>query len=264
MRQGKRSFSQSHSSRKPPSGLSSDIVYGKNPVREAYQAGRRKIHEILLAGNPTLWQKEALVAEATARRIPVQFVNSHRLDDLTQGGIHQGVVARVAPYPYQELSNLIAKGAEKSLLVILDSIQDPQNLGAICRAAKALGAGAVIVAQDHTSPISAVVCKASAGAVEHLDIVRVVNLARAMEELKKNGYWLYGASLEPQSQDLDKIDPAAKSVLVLGAEGAGLRRLVAETCDVLVKIPMVGGFESLNVAQAAAILIYGFGKKINV
>lgn len=258
MRYGKRPFSQFPPSRKTPSGSSSDIIYGKNPVREALQAGRRTIHEILLVGNPASWQKEAWVMAAAAKRIPVQFVNDHRLDDMTQNGVHQGVVARVAPYPYQELSNLITKDKEKSLLVILDSIQDPQNMGAICRAAKALGAGAVIVAQDHTSPISGVVCKASAGAVEHLDIVRVVNLARAMEELKKNGYWLYGASLEPQSQDLDKIDPAAKSGLVLGAEGTGLRRLVAETCDVLVKIPMVGGFESLNVAQAAAILIYKF------
>lgn len=248
-----------HKKLNPPAGSSLEIIYGKNPVWEALQAGRRKVHEILLAGNPTAWQKEALVVDATARHVPMQFINGHKLDDLTQDGVHQGVVARVAPYPYKDLSGVMTtQTSEKSLLVILDSIQDPHNLGAVCRAAKALGARAVIVAQDHMAPVSSVVCKASAGAVEHLDIVRVVNLARAMEELKKHGYWLYGASLEPRSQDLDKIAPATKSVLVLGAEGAGLRRLVAETCDVLVKIPMVGGFESLNVSQAAAILIYKF------
>jgi len=241
-----------------------DIIYGKNPVCEALRARRRKVLEILMADDPKRLKDSPIVKLAGAQGVTIKQMDIRELNFLTHDGVHQNVVARVQHYPEYLLNEIFENGAEKNLVLVLDCIQDPQNFGTLCRSALAFGVKEVIVPKDRSAPISSVVCKASAGAVEHLKIISVTNLVRAMEELKKHEYWIYGASLEDRSVSLQKLGPAPKTALVLGSEGKGLRRLVAETCDELVKIPMAGDFDSLNVAQAGSVILYDFGRKIFV
>ncbi len=236
-----------------------DLIWGHNPLEEALRAGRRKIHEVLLSGKER--DENPLIDQLLKRGIPYRFVGRPDLDRLSRDGVHQGVLARMAPYPYVEMPDLL-KAEAPSLIVVLDGVTDPQNFGAICRSALAFGVSGLVLPKDNAAAVTGNVAKASAGAVEKLKIARVVNLVRALEAFKEAGYWIYGASLTDTSVDIAKVNPGQKAVIVLGAEGKGLRRLVAETCDQLVKIPMPGGFESLNVAQAATLFFYEFARKM--
>ena len=220
------------------------ILYGRNAVREALR-GRRAVHEAWATGKAAGldWLEGVAVqvedAEALARRC-----GSHD---------HQGVCARVDPYPYADAGSLLA--ADDALVLCLDEIQDPRNLGAICRTAEAAGCAGVVIHERGGAEVTPVACKASAGAVEHLAVAKVRNVADWLAEAKDAGAWVYGASAE--GGPYTDPDYGGRVVLVLGAEGRGLRPRVAAACDALVALPMSGRVASLNVSAAAAALVYG-------
>ena len=228
------------------------LVYGINPVSEALKARRvsRLVHE--RGGGPRV---DALVSRAHELRIPIETVDRRALDKLTRGGVHQGVAADLQPLPAYTLDELVSEAAGPALLVVLDSIEDPQNVGAILRSADAAGAHGVIRQARHAAPLDGATAKASAGAVSHVRIATVVNIARAIEELKTLNIWTIG--LDAGAADAyDQVDYRLPTAFVVGAEGTGLRRLVRETCDRLVSIPMQGGVASLNVSVAAAVALF--------
>lgn len=247
---------------RPPQGDWPDLIYGKNPVTEVFRAGRRKVLELMTNESFEQFKKNPLYKFAQQHGVDVHETPSQELSRLAQGGVHQGFVARVERYPQYGLSEITKAGNEPRLILALDCVQDPQNFGTLCRSALAFGVKEVLVPQDRSAWVTGTVCKASAGAVEHLKLIKVTNLVRSLEELKKSEFWIYGASLDADSVGLSKVDPGHKSVLVMGSEGKGLRRLVSETCDQKVKIEMLGDFDSLNVGQAGTVLLYDFMKKI--
>ncbi len=224
-----------------------EIIYGIRPVVEALRSGRRKVFEILDA------VEDGEVAEAArSRSVAVKRVSRQQVEDLARGGVHQGVVARVEPYPYSGLDEILA--TPEPLVLILDGVTDPRNLGAVLRAADGAGASGVVVPKDRSVGVTAAAAKASAGASEHVRIARETNLRRAIDRMKEAGLWVYAAEVGGMLHtQLDLSGPVA---LVLGSEGRGVRRLVREGCDGTVSIPMLGAVESLNVSVAAAVLLY--------
>ena len=218
------------------------ILYGRNPVREALR-GRRGVRRI--------W---AAVELGWLEGVEVERVAAARLEELCGSPDHQGVCAEAEPYPYADPDGLLA--ASDALVVCLDQIQDPQNLGAVCRVAEAAGAAGVVIPDRRAAEVTPAVCKASAGAVEHLPVARVRNVADWLGAAKETGAWVYGASADAR-MGYDEPDWSGRAVLVLGSEGRGLRPRVAAACDELVSLPMDGRIESLNVSTAAAALLYG-------
>ena len=226
------------------------ILYGRNAVHEALRAGRRRTFEIwataaAIEGEEWLRDPGVPVHVATTADI------SHRAD--SEG--HQGVCASVEGYPYFGAHELLTQ--PDPLIVALDEVQDPQNLGAICRTAEGVGATGVVIPERRAAEVTPAVCKASAGAVEWLPIARVRNLADFLGEAKGAGCWCYGAAAGPDSIPYLEPDWTGGVVLVLGAEGKGLRPRVAGACDGLVALPLRGKLDSLNVSAAAAALLYG-------
>jgi 23S rRNA (guanosine2251-2'-O)-methyltransferase len=216
------------------------VIYGRNPVREALR-GKRKVHRIW-ATSADDW--------APAK---VTVVSAEEIEERAESDAHQGVCALVDPYPYANAAELLKQ--TDPLFVALDEITDPQNLGAVCRTAEAAGATAVIIPERRSAEVTAAVCKASAGAVEHLPIARVKNLADFLAEAKEKGCWVYGAAAEATTR-YDQPDYTGGIVAVLGAEGKGLRPRVASMCDDLISLPLRGRIESLNVSATAAVLLY--------
>ena len=207
-----------------------DVVYGRRPVAEA-RRGRRRVRRVWTSGD----------------------LEQGELNRLAGSSDHQGVVAEVDPYPYADPGALLE--APEALVVALDQVQDPRNLGAIARSAEAAGAEGVVIPSRRSASITPAACKASAGAVEHLRVARVTNLASWLGVAKEAGAWVYGAeagAAAPHTQ----ADLSGKVVLVLGGEGKGLRRRVADSCDLMVSIPVRGRVASLNVAAAAAVLLF--------
>lgn len=225
--------------------VASVILYGRNPVREALR-GRRRVARV--------WATVRAAREpwlATAPR--VQVVSSDEIESRAQTTTHQGICAEVPPYPYAGEDELFARA--DPLLVALDGIEDPQNLGAICRSAECAGADGVVIPERRAAEITPAVAKASAGAIEHLRIARVRNLADFLEQAKRRGCWCYGAAADAP-REYRQVDWTGGAVLVLGGEGRGLRPRVASVCDELVGIPLHGRLDSLNVSAAAAVLLY--------
>jgi 23S rRNA (guanosine2251-2'-O)-methyltransferase len=185
--------------------------------------------------------------------VRVDAADDAELGQLCGSPDHQGICAQAAPYPYVEPDSLLA--ADDALVLALDQVQDPRNLGAICRVAESAGAAGVVIPERRSAEVTPVVCKASAGAVEHLPLARVRNVADWLAWAKEAGAWVYGASAD--GVPYERPDYAGKVVLVLGSEGRGLRPRVAQACDELVALPMRGRIESLNVSAAAAALVYG-------
>lgn len=222
------------------------IVYGRNPVREATRGPRavRRVWATKNAGRePWLASGDVAVIISTADEVEHRCGSSE----------HQGVCAEVSEFRYAEGTDVLA--AAGALIVALDEVQDPQNLGAICRSAECAGATAVVIPERRSADVTAAVCKASAGAVEHLPVARVRNLADFLAEAKGAGSWCYGA--DPHASIAhDSLDYTGSVVLVLGSEGRGLRPRVAATCDALVSIPVLGRIDSLSVSAAAAVLLY--------
>jgi 23S rRNA (guanosine2251-2'-O)-methyltransferase len=224
-----------------------DQVYGRRPVREALR-GRRQVLE--------LWAGErALAAEPWLNEAPlkVQVKAERELSEAAGTRDHQGVVAWTEPYRYADAWELASD--ERALLVCLDRVTDPRNLGAVCRSAEGAGATGVVVPSHGSAAVTPAVAKASAGAVEHVPVAVVTNLARYLKEIKRDDLWIYAATGDA-GQSLWETDLTGGVVLVLGAEGKGLRPLVRRTCDAAVSIPLAGQVESLNVSVAAALLLY--------
>jgi len=206
------------------------------------------------AGGPRL---QEIIDLARERSVPVRFEPREALDRACHGAVHQGVVAFGAAQRYAGLEQVLA-GAE--LLVLLDGVEDPHNLGAIVRTAHAAGASAVLVPERRAAGLTEAVAKAAAGALEHLPVVRIGNVTRTLEDLKTRGFWIYGLD-ERASQLYSEADYARPTVFVLGAEGRGLHELVKKHCDALVRIPMAGTISSLNVSVAAGIVLFEWRRK---
>ena len=227
--------------------MKQEIIYGIRPVIEALRSRRREVYEILDASG-----SEEVSSEARKHGVPLEKAPRHRVDELARGGAHQGVVARVGPYPYSGLDEILA--VEDPLVLVLDGVTDPRNLGAVLRVADGAGAAGVVIPKDKAVGVTAVAVKASAGAGEHVWVARETNLRRAVDRMKQAGLWVYAA--EAGGDSYADVDLAGPVGLVLGSEGRGVRRLVREGCDGTVSIPMLGPVGSLNVSVAAAVLAY--------
>ena len=228
------------------------IIYGINPVLEALRAGRVKA---LRVGNRADDRLKQLLALAAERGVPVRRVPADALERESRRGVHQGVVAEIEKAAGYSLDEIVRGASGPPLLVVVDGVEDPHNLGAILRTADAAGADGVIVQSRRSAALDGVAAKASAGAVAHVKIAEVVNIARAVEELKEAGVWTIGLAGEG-ADAYDAIDYTLPTAVVVGAEGAGIRRLVRERCDRLASIPMRGHVSSLNVSVAAGIVLF--------
>ncbi len=237
-----------------------ETLYGRQAVRECLRAGRRKVYRLFLAqGTKQGGVVAEIEAAARGQGATVQEVERRRLDEISGGANHQGVAAEADPYPYADLDALLGgaeRGDESPFLLLLDCLQDPQNLGTLLRTAEVVGVHGVVIPERRAASITPAVVNASAGAVEHLRVVRVTNLVRAIERLKKSGVWVVGLEDVPTAQVYDAVDLDMPLALVVGSEGQGLRRLVRERCDLLVRLPMRGQIESLNAAVAGSIALY--------
>ena len=227
--------------------MKQETVYGIRPVVEALRSGRRKVFEVIDAvGN------EEVAKAAAACGLHVKHASRQRVEELARGGVHQGVAAHVEPYPYSGLEEILS--TPEPLVLVLDGLTDPRNLGAVLRAADGAGAGGIVIPKDRAVGVTAAAVKASAGASEHVRVARETNLRRAVDTMKGVGLWVYAA--ETGGTPYTRLDLAGAVALVLGSEGRGVRRLVREGCDGTVSIPMLGAVESLNVSVASAVLLY--------
>jgi 23S rRNA (guanosine2251-2'-O)-methyltransferase len=222
---------------------SQDVVYGRNPVREALR-GPRHVHRVW--ATPAAARHEDWLSEA-------ETASEGELTHLC-GPDHQGVAAEVDPYRYADPESLLA--AEDALVVVLDEVQDPRNLGAVCRVAECVGAAGVVIGERRSAAVTPVVCKASAGAVEHLPVARVRNVADYLARAKAAGAWVYGASAS-DAVPYDRPDYSGRVVVVFGSEGKGLRPRVRAACDEQIALPLRGRLDSLNVSAAASAVLYG-------
>ena len=229
--------------------MKQEIIYGLRPVVEALRSKRREVYEIL----DSVGDKE-ISSEAAARGVSIKRVPRNRVEELARGGVHQGVVARVGPYPYSGLEEILA--APNPLVVVLDGVTDPRNLGAVLRAADGAGVSGVVVPKDRAAGVTPAAVKASAGASEHVLVARETNLRRALEKMKEAGVWAYAAKGGASSSAYTDLDLSGPVAFVLGSEGRGVRRLVREGCDGAVSIPMRSAVSSLNVSVAAAVLLF--------
>lgn len=233
---------------------------GPQSVREALRAGRRQVDRVLLARETSAKGTTADILDlCQARAVPVGETDRRELDALCGPLTHQGVAARATVYPYAAPEQILHRAhalGQRPFLLALDSVQDPQNLGAILRTAEAAGVHGVLLPSRRAASVTAAVSRASAGAAEHLLVARVTNLVRALTALKDDGLWIVGVEQHPEAQSYERVDLDMPLALVVGGEGSGMRRLVAETCDLLVSLPMRGQVGSLNVSVAAAIMLY--------
>ena len=227
------------------------IIFGINPILEGLRAGRVTAVRVAERQNERL---KALLALAAAQRVPVQIVGADVLVKQSRGGVHQGVVADVGVREEYSLEDLVT-GVASPFLVVLDGIEDPHNVGAILRTADAAGVNGVVMQSRRAAALDGAAAKASAGALAHVRVAEVVNIARALDALKELGVWTVGLAGDAPLR-YDAVDLTGPIAIVLGAEGAGLRRLVREKCDFLASIPMQGHVESLNVSVAAGVMLF--------
>jgi 23S rRNA (guanosine2251-2'-O)-methyltransferase len=235
-----------------------EILYGIHAVEEALRAGRRRFDHVLVARERQDDRLAGLVAGCRQAGIRVRQEARDQLTQVAGTAAHQGVVAMVRPQEFLAIEDLFEprpSALDARLLLALDGVEDPQNLGALLRVADGAGVDGVILTERRSAPLSPAAVKASAGAAEHLRIARVVNLVRALEDLKRNNLWIIGLD-ERGATEYDQFDMTGNCVLVLGREGAGLHELVRRTCDHLLRIPMAGGVSSLNVSAAGAVVLY--------
>lgn len=250
-----------------------EIIYGRNAVTEALKAylqqnssnkNNKSFSKIYLADG--LESKEAgpvgeitrLLASPALRNVPITRLPRLQLDKLTNGANHQGVAAEVTPFRYTDFNSFLelARTKENCLFLMLDYLQDPQNLGTLLRSAEATKVDGVILPERRAAGITPAVRNSSSGAVEWLQVAQVVNLARAIEQLKEAGVWVAGLEDEPKASPYDKANYTGKLMIIVGAEGPGLGRLVREKCDFFIKLPMLGHIVSLNAAVAGSIALY--------
>ena len=228
------------------------IIYGINPVLEALRSGRVDAVRISHRGDARV---NAVIDAAKRAGVAIKRVDANELDRAAKGGVHQGVVASMQDRESLSAEDLIQGATGAPLIVVLDGVEDPHNVGAILRTVDAAGASGLVRQERHAAPLGGATAKASAGAVSHVKIADVVNIARALEELKEAGVWTVGLAGDAAKR-YDEIDYTLPTALVVGAEGAGLRRLVRERCDWLVSIPMKGHVQSLNVSVATGVVLF--------
>lgn len=241
--------------------MKENLIYGRNPVLEAMD---NDVEVLYIQKGKQDGSIKKIIGRAKDLGIPIKVRDRGRLNSMAEGANHQGVIAYKSSYTYSTVEEILdyakSKG-EDPLVILLDELEDPQNLGAIARSAQALGAHGLILTKHRSAHVTGAVYKSSAGAIEHIKVAIVTNLAQTMEQLKEAGLWVYGADAEGES--LYKTDLSGPIALVIGAEGKGLRKNTKDKSDVLVSIPMSGGFESLNAASAASILIYEVQRQKN-
>lgn len=243
----------------------SEWLAGKNPVTEALKAGR-PLEKLFIGEGVKAANTAHIIQLAKERGIVVQQVKRQKLDQLTGGAVHQGIVATVAAHRYRELPDVIAAAKSKNeapFLMALDGVEDPHNLGSILRTADAAGVDGVIIPKRRAVGLTGTVAKASAGAVEYVPVTRVTNVTRTLQQLKQQGFWITGAEAQAD-KSYTEVDFTEPTVIVIGSEGKGISRLVRETCDYLVHLPMRGKINSLNASVAAALLMYEVYRKRNV
>lgn len=234
--------------------MKEEFIAGRNPVAEALRSGRALNKVMVQDGARGVTE---IIAAAREKGVAVEFVKSDKLDKLAQGVRHQGVVAYAAPVEFKTLEDALKKAAAKGeapFLLLLDELQDPQNLGALIRTADAAGVHGILLPKRRSCPLNAVVAKISAGAVEYVPVIQIGNIVQQLKDLKKQGFWVSGADMD--GEPYTKANLTGPLVLVIGAEGKGLGRLVKENCDIIVSLPMQGGVNSLNAAAAGAVLMY--------
>lgn len=237
----------------------SEYIVGRNPVVECLQHGTQDIERIWIAEGTNHSRIRHIIEAAKEAGIPIKRATRRELDRIEPSLRHQGVIAFVSPTRYDDLPSILAKierNKHNALLVMLDNLQDPRNLGAILRTAEAVNADAVLIPKNRAAGVTASVHKASAGASTHIPIIRVTNVAYTLDTLKDTGIWVAGAAAEDTSCPYTDVDFRVPLCLVLGSEGKGIRRLVKQKCDYLVHLPMLGKIESLNVSVAAGVLLY--------
>lgn len=237
--------------------MSAETIAGRNPVTEAIKGGRH-INKIFIASSSRPGSFHDIIQLAKEQGIVVQEVDAAKLDGLVPGVRHQGIVATVAAKEYVDLEDVlvsIENNREQPLLVLLDELEDPHNFGAILRTCDAVGVHGVLIPKRRGVMLTATVARTSAGAIEHVPVVRIGNIAQTIEKLKKRGYWVVGADMDGE-QVYYKSNLSGPLVVVLGGEGKGIGRLVKEQCDFLVRIPMCGKVNSLNVSVAGSLLLY--------
>ena len=233
-----------------------DVISGRNPVSEAIRSGR-PIDKLMVARGEKSGAVVGIIAKAVERGIPVKEVDRAKLDFISAGAAHQGIIAFVAAKEYctpDDILKYAEQRGEAPFIIVLDELEDPHNLGAIIRTAECAGAHGVIVPKRRSAGLSYTVSKASAGAVEYMNVARVTNIAATVDELKKRGVWVFGADMNGESYT--SCDFSGACALVIGNEGKGISRLVREKCDVIVSLPMKGRISSLNASVAAGILMY--------
>lgn len=233
--------------------MKQETIHGVRPVVEALRSSRREVYEVLYSS-----ENKEVLRLASERGVAVKEAARDRIGEMARGSVHQGVVARVGAYPYSGLDEILA--ASSPLIVVLDGITDPQNLGAVLRVVDGAGASGVVIPKDRAAGVTPAAVKASAGASEHVRIARVTNLRRAVEQMKEAGVWVFAAA-GGGGVVYSELDLSGAVGLVLGSEGKGVRRLVREGCDGEISIPMLGAVSSLNVSVAAAVLLYEAGRQ---
>lgn len=233
-----------------------NLIYGINTVSEALKAQGRGFEWVGIAKDRNDLRLQRLVEECRRQGVAVRFLARNEIDRMTRTNSNQGVLAVTSSKQYGDLDDILAtKRGQYSLVLVLDGVEDPHNLGAILRTADAAGADGVVIPERRAAGVTATVAKVSAGASAHLPIAKVTNISRTVEELKSNNIWTVGLD-ERGSQSYDQVDYKMDCALVLGAEGKGVHELVRKKCDFLVSIPMLGKVPSLNVSVAAAVVLY--------
>lgn len=240
--------------------MTTELLYGRNAVREALRARRRVLRRLVISRSV---QESGIIADiirlAEQVGVPVERIERQALDRQLRDANHQGVMLETGPYPYVELEECLQAAADRrepALLLLLDHLQDPQNIGTLLRTAEAVGCHGVVIPGRRAADITPAVVNASSGAVEHLRVAMVTNLAQTIEELQRTGIWVAGLEQDEAAKDIDTVDLDLPLALVIGAEGTGMARLVRERCDFLVRLPIVGQVGSLNAAVAGSIAIY--------
>lgn len=234
-----------------------DLIIGRNSVREVIK-GDRTIEALYIAKGKLEGSINEIIKMAKDKKIVIKEVDKRKLDSLSEGAVHQGVIAMVTPYKYYEVSDIldIAKEREEDpFVVILDELEDPHNLGSIIRTAELCGVHGIIIPKRRSVGVTSTVYKSSVGAIEHVRVVKVTNINTVIEELKNKGLWVYGADIQGDEYSYS-TDFKGPCVLVIGSEGRGISKLTLKKCDKLVKIPMVGKINSLNASVAGGILMY--------
>ena len=237
--------------------INEDILLGRNAVREALKSGR-SINRILIADSAHGGSMPEIITLAKERHIIVQNISTEKLDQICGGQRHQGIAAYAAPVDYVELDDILNLAKERNedpFIILLDELEDPHNLGAILRTADAVGAHGILIPKHRSCPLSSVVAKTSAGALEYVPVARIGNIAQTLDELKQKGLWIAGADMDGK-ENYYEANMTGPLVLVIGSEGRGVSRLTKNACDFIVKIPMCGKVNSLNASNATAILAY--------